>query len=61
MNRKIIQISVSMTPETRESYYDELVVAVCNDGSAWRLNNKGNAWEELPPIPQDETSQATNK
>lgn len=61
MARKIIQISVSMSPETRESYYDELVVAVCDDGTAWRLNSKGNAWEALPPIPQDETLEATNE
>lgn len=50
--RKIVQIAVS------EGEDDITVVALCADGTAWKLQRKWNgpntaivAWEKLPPIP----------
>lgn len=62
MARKIIQISTatsvaSLTGTTQEYYH--YITALCDDGTLWRMVNKGR-WVKYPPIPQDETPKATN-
>ena len=43
-----------MTPANR--WAANTVVALCDDGSAWRLEDHGfqggGRWQQLPPIPQ---------
>lgn len=61
MNRKPIQVSVTQCfdPEL-ESVYGE-AIAVCDDGSMWRMFFSDDApmtdrgiWERLPDIPQED-------
>lgn len=42
MSRKIVQIAVAT---------DTTVVALCSDGTVWRLS-AGEQWTQLPSIPQ---------
>ena len=51
MTRKIIQIA---TAYTENSIYPSRILALCNDGTLWRLTNDGEKWIKLPNIPQDE-------
>lgn len=48
--RKIIQVSVA--PES--DHYPELIYALCNDGTIWKLDIKyGDGWIEIENVPQD--------
>lgn len=50
--KKIIQISTAMIPETDRGFAEYAVTALCDDGSVYvRFNDKD--WEKLPPIPKD--------
>ena len=50
--KKIIQISTAMTPETDRGFAEYAVTALCDDGSVYvRFNN--DDWKKLPPIPKD--------
>lgn len=52
MTRKIIQIT---TEYFGENYMEpSCVLALCDDGTVWRLNSNETDWKELPNIPQDE-------
>ena len=44
MRRKPIRISAT----------DTRLIALCNDGTLWE---KGRGWCEIPPIPQDESTE----
>lgn len=46
MTRHIIQVAVSDPPEGGR----KTVVALCNDGTLWRLGPEG--WTLMTPIPQ---------
>lgn len=46
--RKIVGIAM----ETHQRAYNVMVVAICDDGSAWELVE--GKWGRLPPIPQDD-------
>lgn len=50
--RKIIQIAVAQTENTDDGYLNITVVALCDDGSTWRMINEKNGWLKFPPIPQ---------
>lgn len=45
--RKVIQITTGMFNN------DHVLIALCNDGSTWELQN--GAWHELPGIPQPDS------
>lgn len=50
--KKIIQISTAMAPETEQGFQTHVITALCDDGSVYaKSNNK--EWEKLPPIPKD--------
>jgi len=44
--RKIVQVSG----------YDSGDTALCDDGTVWVRPNGGNKWKQLPPIPQEDTT-----
>lgn len=56
--RKIVQVSAAVTTVEKVDEYLEYqatepyLVALCDDGTAWELNEHGN-WYKLPDIPQD--------
>ena len=50
--KKIIQISTTMAPETEQGFQTHIITALCDDGSVYvKSNNK--EWEKLPPIHKD--------
>lgn len=50
--KKIIQISTALSPETETVCGTHFITALCDDGSVYvKSNNK--EWEKLPPIPKD--------
>ena len=54
MPRKIIQISNAQVENTYHTQSEFVTIALCDDGSVWKLFNNVNAvWERLPDIPQD--------
>lgn len=50
--KKIIQISTAMIPETERGYSEHAITALCDDGSVYVKFND-NEWEKLPPITKD--------
>lgn len=51
MKRKIIQIA---SEYLGEKYVEpSTVLALCNDGTVWSLNEDRKGWGKLPDIPQD--------
>lgn len=50
--KKIIQISTAMIPETERGAAQYAVTALCDDGSVYVKFNDTD-WEKLPPIPKD--------
>lgn len=56
--RKIIQIAATPEFEATGGYCFTVVVALCSDGTVWKLQELaeefgGIVWERVPPIPQD--------
>lgn len=55
--RKIVQIALAATPETRDGCEARVLFALCDDGTVWAINLLGvypRPWKRLEPIPQDE-------
>lgn len=50
--KKIIQISTTMIPETERGFSEHTITALCDDGSVYVKFND-NEWKKLPPIPKD--------
>lgn len=50
--KKIIQISTTMIPETERGFSEHAITALCDDGSVYVKFND-NEWKKLPPIPKD--------
>lgn len=51
--RKIIQISTALIPETDLSSYEQVTTALCNDGTVWNFSTEDGNWWLYPNIPQD--------
>lgn len=49
-NRKIIQISSYQYKD--EETIEEVVIALCNDGTVWNITSSKQKWIQLPEIPQ---------
>lgn len=58
--RRIVQISAYLEEQVEYNSAgektvgaaDNVVVALCNDGSVWRMGEYGAGWQQLPAIPQ---------
>lgn len=49
MTRKIIQIAVATDAQDDT---DTTIIALCNDGTVWRMWASTEQWKRLPDIPQ---------
>lgn len=50
--KKIIQISTALSPDTEETWGEHIITALCDDGSVYVKSNDKD-WKKLPPIPKD--------
>jgi hypothetical protein len=50
--KKIIQISTTLSPDTEETWGEHIITALCDDGSVYVKSND-KEWKKLPPIPKD--------
>ena len=50
--KKIIQISTALSPETEMVCGEHIITALCDDGSVYVKSND-KEWKKLPPIPKD--------
>lgn len=50
--KKIIQISTALSPDTEETWGEHIITALCDDGSVYVKSND-KEWKKLPPIPKD--------
>lgn len=50
--KKIIQISTALSPETETVCGTHIITALCDDGSVYVKSNDKD-WKKLPPIPKD--------
>lgn len=56
--RKVIQIATTSSEETEKFHVDRSIVALCDDGTVWRLaaayhqNFSDRRWVKMPNIPQ---------
>ena len=55
MKRKIIQVSCSGVDNVSSTQCSFIVIALCNDGTVWQMDNNTNSpfWFKLPDIPQN--------
>jgi hypothetical protein len=49
--RKVIQIAVAGNDETGTDDLRWAILALCDDGTVWRLRNLAGSWRPLPPVP----------
>lgn len=55
IRRKIVQVSVSGVENTAYTQSSCIVVALCDDGTAWTWRwGSQDTWDRLPDIPQGE-------
>ncbi len=56
MSRKIIQIAIAATPETRDGSEARVLYALCDDGTVWSIDRfeAQRTWRLVEPIPQDD-------
>jgi hypothetical protein len=58
MGRRVVRIAVSEAcamVENGDTDWARTIVALCDDGSMWALNNEvQNGWFRLPEIPEEE-------
>ena len=55
--RKVVQITAAVVPESEYMKYAYVLTALCEDGTMWECVN-GDAWKKLDGIPLPTTGAA---
>lgn len=59
MKRKIIQIATCGVANTRNTQCDQIILALCDDGTLWGKDNVSADWEQIPTVPYREIPDGT--